>query len=182
MDPALPAGVTMSRHLHRGRTVMQIACIGLDLANMSSRFTASTLMTTPLECFRRACASRHRSRRARPSRPGWPQHAPTVFCHRDIVGTTAECHLVGDLAAGAIHDIQHVFRPYQTKFYTACLGTGARSNSTVFAHESPPRSARVEAENGLFRLDSAVAKRQPRHAACVTERATSNVHTGCRPT
>src|SRR5271155_3268064 len=32
MDPALPAGVTMSRHLHRGRTVMQIVRIGLDLA------------------------------------------------------------------------------------------------------------------------------------------------------
>ena len=32
MDPALPAGVTMSRHLHRGRTVMQIVRIRLDLA------------------------------------------------------------------------------------------------------------------------------------------------------
>src|SRR6202048_3539370 len=32
MDPALPAGVTMSRQLHRGRTVMQIVRIGLDLA------------------------------------------------------------------------------------------------------------------------------------------------------
>src|SRR5258708_40271541 len=32
MDPALPARVTMSHHLHRGRTVMQIVRIGLDLA------------------------------------------------------------------------------------------------------------------------------------------------------
>ena len=32
MDPALPARVTIGRQLHRGRTVMQIARIGLDLA------------------------------------------------------------------------------------------------------------------------------------------------------
>src|SRR5277367_1903428 len=38
----------------------------------------------------------------------------------------------------------------QTKFYTARLGTGTRSSSTVFAHESPPRQARFEAENGLY--------------------------------
>ena len=31
VDPALLAGVTMSRHLHRGRTVMQIVRIGSDL-------------------------------------------------------------------------------------------------------------------------------------------------------
>ena len=40
--------------------------------------------------------------------PDGPQHAPTVLCHRDIVGTPAEPHLVSDLAAGAIHDIQRV--------------------------------------------------------------------------
>jgi hypothetical protein len=38
----------------------------------------------------------------------------------------------------------------QTKFYTACLGAGTRSSFTVFAHESPPRSARFEAENCLY--------------------------------
>src|SRR6202453_3825190 len=32
MDPALPARVTIGRQLHRGRTVMQIVRIGLDLA------------------------------------------------------------------------------------------------------------------------------------------------------
>src|ERR1700758_3893399 len=32
MDPALPTGVTIDRPLHRGRTIMQIARIGLDLA------------------------------------------------------------------------------------------------------------------------------------------------------
>src|SRR6516165_9461128 len=32
MDPALPARVTIGRQLHRGRTIMQIARIGLDLA------------------------------------------------------------------------------------------------------------------------------------------------------
>src|SRR5271170_1187682 len=32
MDPALPARVTIGRQLHRGRTVMQIARVGLDLA------------------------------------------------------------------------------------------------------------------------------------------------------
>src|ERR1700732_3743416 len=32
MDPALRARVTIGRQLHRGRTVMQIARIGLDLA------------------------------------------------------------------------------------------------------------------------------------------------------
>ena len=29
--------------------------------------------------------------------PDGPQHAPTVLCHRDIVGTPAEPHLVSDL-------------------------------------------------------------------------------------
>jgi hypothetical protein len=38
----------------------------------------------------------------------------------------------------------------QTKFYTACLDAGVRSRFTVFAHESPPRSARFEAENCLY--------------------------------
>jgi threonine dehydrogenase-like Zn-dependent dehydrogenase len=38
----------------------------------------------------------------------------------------------------------------QTKFYTACLGAGTRSSFTVFAHQSPPRSARLEAENCLY--------------------------------
>ena len=38
----------------------------------------------------------------------------------------------------------------QTKFYTACLGVGTRSSFPVFAHESPPRSARFEAENCLY--------------------------------
>jgi transposase len=32
MDPALPARLTIGRQSHRGRTSMQIACIGLDLA------------------------------------------------------------------------------------------------------------------------------------------------------
>src|SRR5260370_18105316 len=32
MDPALPARLTIGRQLHRGRTVMRIARIGLDLA------------------------------------------------------------------------------------------------------------------------------------------------------
>jgi transposase len=32
MDPALPARVTIGRQLHRGRTIMQIVRIGLDLA------------------------------------------------------------------------------------------------------------------------------------------------------
>ena len=41
-------------------------------------------------------------------------------------------------------------RHCQTKFYTACLGTRTRSSFTVFAHESAPRSARSEAENGLY--------------------------------
>jgi hypothetical protein len=41
-------------------------------------------------------------------------------------------------------------RHCQTKFYTACLGVGTRVSSTVFAEESPPRSARFEAENGLY--------------------------------
>ena len=38
----------------------------------------------------------------------------------------------------------------QTKFYTACLGTRTRSSFTVFAHELARRSARFEAENGLY--------------------------------
>jgi hypothetical protein len=41
-------------------------------------------------------------------------------------------------------------RHCQTKFYTACLSVGTRVSSTVFAEESPPRSARFEAENGLY--------------------------------
>ena len=41
-------------------------------------------------------------------------------------------------------------RHCQTKFYIACLGVGTRVSSTVFAEESPPRSARFEAENGLY--------------------------------
>jgi hypothetical protein len=32
MDPALPTRVTIGRSLYRGRTIMQIARIGLDLA------------------------------------------------------------------------------------------------------------------------------------------------------
>ena len=42
--------------------------------------------------------------------PDGHQHAPTVLCHGNIVGTPAERDLVSDLAAGAIHDIQHVFQ------------------------------------------------------------------------
>jgi hypothetical protein len=34
----------------------------------------------------------------------------------------------------------------QTKFYTAYLGAVTRSSFTVFAHDSPLRSARFEAE------------------------------------
>ena len=33
-----------------------------------------------------------------------------TLCHGNIVGTPAERDLVGDLATGAIHDIQHVFQ------------------------------------------------------------------------
>ena len=41
--------------------------------------------------------------------PDGHQHAPTVLCYHDIVRTPAERHLVSDLAAGPIHDIQYVF-------------------------------------------------------------------------
>jgi hypothetical protein len=40
--------------------------------------------------------------------------------------------------------------PCQSKFYTACLRLRARQSSTVFAHESPTRSAGFGAENGLY--------------------------------
>ena len=46
----------------------------------------------------------------------------------------------------------------QTKFYTACFGTGTRSSFTVFAHESAPRSARFVAENGLYLFALTVPK------------------------
>ena len=36
------------------------------------------------------------------------------------------------------------------RIYTACLGARTRSSFTVFAHESPPRSAKFEAENCLY--------------------------------
>ena len=49
-------------------------------------------------------------------------------------------------------------RHCQTKFYTACLGVGTRVSSTVFAEESPPRSARFEAENGLYLFALTVSK------------------------
>jgi hypothetical protein len=44
----------------------------------------------------------------------------------------------------------------QTKFYTACSGTGTRPSSTIFAHELLPRSASFEVENirYLFALTS----------------------------
>src|SRR5271169_3121972 len=51
-------------------------------------------------------------------------------------------------------------RHCQTKFYAACWGTGTRSSSTVFAHESPSSSANSEAENGLCLFDP-----QPRQYA-----------------
>src|SRR5277367_5379271 len=38
----------------------------------------------------------------------------------------------------------------QSKFYTACLRIRAGQSSTVFAHESPTRSAGFDAENGLY--------------------------------
>jgi hypothetical protein len=40
--------------------------------------------------------------------------------------------------------------PCQSKFYTACLRLRARQSSTVFAHESPTRSAGFGAENGVL--------------------------------
>jgi hypothetical protein len=42
-------------------------------------------------------------------------------------------------------------RPHhQGKFYTACSRTRAGQSSTVFAHESPTRSAGFGAENDLY--------------------------------
>ena len=38
----------------------------------------------------------------------------------------------------------------QSKFYTACLRIRMGQSSTVFAHESPTRSAGFDAENGLY--------------------------------
>src|SRR5580700_11304111 len=38
----------------------------------------------------------------------------------------------------------------QSKFYTACLRIRAGQSPTVFAHESPTRSAGFDAENGLY--------------------------------
>jgi uncharacterized protein YidB (DUF937 family) len=52
-------------------------------------------------------------------------------------------------------------RHCQTKFYTADLGTGTRSSFTVFAHESASRSARFEAENGLYLVALTMPSRAP---------------------
>src|ERR1019366_3071215 len=41
-------------------------------------------------------------------------------------------------------------RHCQSKFYTACSRTRAARSSTVFAHESPMRSAGFDAENRLY--------------------------------
>ena len=41
-------------------------------------------------------------------------------------------------------------RHCQSKFYTACSLTSAGWSSTVFAHESPTRSAEFDAENRLY--------------------------------
>src|SRR5271165_3024128 len=41
-------------------------------------------------------------------------------------------------------------RHCQTKFYTASCRSGAAWSPTVFAHESPTRSARFDAENDLY--------------------------------
>src|SRR5271166_4818017 len=41
-------------------------------------------------------------------------------------------------------------RRCQTKFYTASWRAGAGWSPTVFAHESPTRSARFDAENDLY--------------------------------
>ena len=38
----------------------------------------------------------------------------------------------------------------QSKFYTACLRLRAGQSSTVFAHESPTRSAGFGTKNGLY--------------------------------
>src|SRR5271166_3265890 len=53
-------------------------------------------------------------------------------------------HLRGDLGSDLFG------RPCQSKFYTACLRLRAGQSSTVFAHESPTRSAGFGAENGLY--------------------------------
>jgi hypothetical protein len=48
-------------------------------------------------------------------------------------------------------DAQHLDRGHcQSKFYTPCLRIRAGQSSTVFAHESPTRSAGFDAENGLY--------------------------------
>jgi hypothetical protein len=41
-------------------------------------------------------------------------------------------------------------RHRQSNFYTACSRTWAARNSTVFAHESPMRSAGFDAKNRLY--------------------------------
>jgi hypothetical protein len=51
----------------------------------------------------------------------------------------------------------------QSKFYTACPRTRAGWSSTVFARESPTRSAGFDAENRLYLFALTVPQRGPRH-------------------
>jgi hypothetical protein len=53
-------------------------------------------------------------------------------------------------------------RGCQTKFYTACLRAGTGWSSTVFAHESSPRAASFEPENGLYSFALTMPVDEPR--------------------
>ena len=80
------------------------------------------------------------------------QHAPTVLGHRDIVGTPAERHLVSDLAAGAIHDLQRVLR-----FIADVDPAAIRGEANAVRRCNPADDLHNLVGRGVYHLDATAA-------------------------
>jgi hypothetical protein len=84
----------------------------------------------------------HALGRMPPNRHALVEQADLRVRHRDRIAH----HFRHQFEESAPHGRGHC----QTKFYTASWRSGAGWSATVFAHESPTRSARFDAENDLY--------------------------------